>query len=102
MPNIKQTAKDNPIVIAGVNKDKLYAEHKTHSAVIRHLNSLGYARADIARFLGKIYQHVKNVLDQEIQRKLVAEEQAVKAVARQKKEKNGKVKVTATPKKLAA
>ena len=36
----------------------------TMSARIRALDAAGYARADIARFLGKRYQHVRNVLVQ--------------------------------------
>jgi hypothetical protein len=36
----------------------------TVSAKIRALDAAGYARADIARFLGKRYQHVRNVLVQ--------------------------------------
>jgi len=36
---------------------------ETKSAKIRFLNSLGCPRADIARHLGIVYQHVKNVLD---------------------------------------
>jgi bifunctional DNA-binding transcriptional regulator/antitoxin component of YhaV-PrlF toxin-antitoxin module len=34
---------------------------KTKSAKIRALGNAGYARADIARFLGIRYQHVRNV-----------------------------------------
>lgn len=34
----------------------------TISAKIRALDAAGYARAEIARFLGKRYQHVRNVL----------------------------------------
>ena len=34
----------------------------TISAKIRALDAAGYPRADIARFLGKRYQHVRNVL----------------------------------------
>lgn len=37
----------------------------TKSAKIRALDALGVARADIARFLGIRYQHVRNVLTQE-------------------------------------
>lgn len=36
----------------------------TIAARIRALDGAGYARADIARFLGKRYQHVRNVLAQ--------------------------------------
>ena len=32
------------------------------AARIRALDAAGYARADIAKFLGKRYQHVRNVL----------------------------------------
>ncbi len=35
---------------------------ETTSSKIRALNAKGYKRADIARFLGKRYQHVRNVL----------------------------------------
>jgi AbrB family looped-hinge helix DNA binding protein len=35
------------------------------SAKIRILGAAGYERADIARFLGKRYQHVRNVLEAE-------------------------------------
>lgn len=37
----------------------------TTSAKIRALGAAGFSRADIARFLGKRYQHVRNVLVQE-------------------------------------
>jgi bifunctional DNA-binding transcriptional regulator/antitoxin component of YhaV-PrlF toxin-antitoxin module len=40
----------------------------TVSAKIRALDAAGYARADIARFLGKRYQHVRNVLEDDAQR----------------------------------
>ena len=35
---------------------------RTHSAVIRMLASEGFSRAQIAKSLGKRYQHVRNVL----------------------------------------
>ena len=35
----------------------------TTSSKIRFLNDQGMQRADIARYLNKRYQHVKNVLD---------------------------------------
>jgi hypothetical protein len=41
---------------------------KTKSAVIRYLASQGYAPAAIAKFLGIIYQHVRNVLTKELKR----------------------------------
>jgi AbrB family looped-hinge helix DNA binding protein len=40
----------------------LVAGHATVSDKIRALNQAGYSRSDIARFLGKRYQHVRNVL----------------------------------------
>ncbi len=38
----------------------------TKSAKIRELDARGYRRADIARFLGIRYQHVRNVLEHSI------------------------------------
>ncbi|HWA62434.1 MAG TPA: hypothetical protein VG939_13720 [Caulobacteraceae bacterium] len=40
----------------------------TVAAKIRALDAAGFARADIARFLGKRYQHVRNVLEDDAQR----------------------------------
>lgn len=40
---------------------------ETVSDKIRALDAAGYARADIARFLGKRYQHVRNVLTDDAQ-----------------------------------
>jgi bifunctional DNA-binding transcriptional regulator/antitoxin component of YhaV-PrlF toxin-antitoxin module len=42
--------------------NKVVAGLKTKSAKIRALAKAGYARADIARFLGIRYQHVRNVV----------------------------------------
>jgi DNA-directed RNA polymerase specialized sigma24 family protein len=39
------------------------AKLPTVSAKMRYLNDQGLTRGDIARALGKSYQHVKNVLD---------------------------------------
>ena len=39
-----------------------YAKATGASAQIRYLASLGWARGDIARYTGKRYQHVRNVL----------------------------------------
>jgi hypothetical protein len=50
--------------------DRLRAIVATHATVadkIRALASAGVARADIARFLGKRYQHVRNVLEGDAQ-----------------------------------
>jgi hypothetical protein len=46
----------------------LAAPHATVADKIRALNGAGYPRADIARFLGKRYQHVRNVLEDDAQR----------------------------------
>ena len=45
-----------------VEMQHIVKDHATVSARIRALDAAGYARADIARFLGKKYQHVRNVL----------------------------------------
>jgi AbrB family looped-hinge helix DNA binding protein len=48
---------------------QLTAELPTISAKIRSLAGAGYARADIARFLGVRYQHVRKVLvDEDVRR----------------------------------
>lgn len=41
---------------------EIVGAYMTVSDKIRALDAAGYARADIARFLGKRYQHVRNVL----------------------------------------
>ena len=43
------------------------APYKTTADKIRALDGAGFARADIARFLGKRYQHVRNVLEGDAQ-----------------------------------
>ncbi len=43
------------------------ARHTTVADKIRALSAAGVARADIARFLGKRYQHVRNVLEDDAQ-----------------------------------
>ena len=58
-------SKPNQILMDKVDIPSLYEEHKTHSAVIRKLNAMGYSRSDISKALGKIYQHVRNVLEQD-------------------------------------
>src|SRR5215472_15153753 len=42
-------------------------QHATVANKIRALSAAGVARADIARFLGKRYQHVRNVLEGDAQ-----------------------------------
>ena len=46
---------------------KFISEDMNVSNKIRALNKAGYKRADIARFLNKRYQHVRNVLVQDAQ-----------------------------------
>jgi hypothetical protein len=46
---------------------KIAAPHATVSDKIRALAGAGVPRADIARFLGKRYQHVRNVLEGDAQ-----------------------------------
>lgn len=58
----------NPIVSAGEQPDKLFAEHKNKSGVIRYLHSKGYQTKHIAKFLNVRYQHVRNVLNTPLKR----------------------------------
>lgn len=51
---------------------------KTASAMIRYLHGEGYAPSGIAKFLGKIYQHVRNVLNQPLKRPAAPTVEAVK------------------------
>ncbi len=46
-----------------VEAERIVHDLPTVSAKIRALNAAGYSRADIARMLGKRYQHVRNVLE---------------------------------------
>ncbi len=46
---------------------RIAAPHTTVADKIRALASAGVPRADIARFLGKRYQHVRNVLEDDAQ-----------------------------------
>jgi bifunctional DNA-binding transcriptional regulator/antitoxin component of YhaV-PrlF toxin-antitoxin module len=48
--------------------DAIVRPHSTVSARIRALAAAGVPRAEIARFLGKRYQHVRNVLEDDAQR----------------------------------
>jgi hypothetical protein len=95
MPTAKIDPKDNPILKAGKNYEAMLKELGTISAVMRALNAEGYKRADIARFCGRIYQHVKNVLDAEVTRKEVAKEQAAKKAVRDKAEASKQSKAPA-------
>src|SRR5213076_507765 len=44
--------------------EALLQGHKTVAGKIRALAAAGYPRAEIARILGKRYQHVRNVLEE--------------------------------------
>jgi hypothetical protein len=46
------------------NLTELGERFKSKSAVIRHLHSQGYAPSSIAKLLGVVYQHVRNVIHQ--------------------------------------
>ena len=46
---------------------KIAGVHRTVADKIRALAAAGVSRADIARFLGKRYQHVRNVLEDDAQ-----------------------------------
>ncbi len=46
---------------------RVAAPHATVAGKIRALAGAGVPRADIARFLGKRYQHVRNVLEDDAQ-----------------------------------
>lgn len=48
--------------------EALIETYKTKSAAIRYLDSEKVSRGDIARIMNIRYQHVKNVLDQELKR----------------------------------
>lgn len=45
------------------------SEYKTKSALIRYLDSQGWTRGTIAKFMGIRYQHVRNVLITPIKKK---------------------------------
>lgn len=50
-------------------QQKEFDAQKTVSAKMRYLNSLDFANGAIAKFMGKRYQHVRNVLTTELKRK---------------------------------
>ena len=58
-PNMDKSMQANPVAMKRVAKGL-----PTLSAKIRALDAAGYACADIARFLNRRYQHVRNVLVQ--------------------------------------
>lgn len=58
--------------------DELLASFKTKSACIRYLDSLGWNRSKIATKLNIRYQHVRNVLTQELKKGTTIEEPKIK------------------------
>jgi hypothetical protein len=56
------------------------ADAKNKSQIIRYLDSKGYARAAIARFLDIRYQHVRKVLVTPQKRLIAAERAAARAL----------------------
>ena len=59
----EKVSKVNRISADGITLEWLEKEYGTVSDRIRYLNAKGYTRSEIAKFLGKIYQHVRNVLE---------------------------------------
>lgn len=52
----------------GSNFEELLKTHKTKSGLIRYLDSQGWKRSRIATFMNIRYQHVRNVLVEELKR----------------------------------
>lgn len=48
--------------------DQLMTEYKTKSSVIRYLSSINMSRSQIAVFMNIRYQHVRNVMTQELKK----------------------------------
>lgn len=71
MTKLNQTATTAPETpkVEGPTYEALLAEHKTVSAVIRFLAGQGKTRSEIAKFTGKRYQHVRNVLTAPVKQK---------------------------------
>ncbi len=68
MSKTKQTKKTAATSGIDYKLSDLMSDHKTKSAVIRFLSSEKHERADIARFMDIRYQHVRNVLTQEVKK----------------------------------
>lgn len=77
----RPTFDPNSVAVSYDELDK--AGVKSKSQVIRYLNSLGYSRAAIAKFLNIKYQHVRNVLVAPLKRQIKAERDAAKSIAQQ-------------------
>ncbi len=68
VPTEEAKAKTREVKLTA-EQNKQIAALDTWSAKIRYLNTQGYNRSEIARALGKIYQHVRNVLEADIAKK---------------------------------
>lgn len=55
-------APEAPTQVEDLSYEALLLRLKTKSAVIRYLASIGWERARIAKHMGILYQHVRNVL----------------------------------------
>jgi hypothetical protein len=64
-PAPKLDAKGKIPEVTNENLTELYEKYKTKSAVIRYLASKNYSVGAIAKFMGIIYQHARNVLKQQ-------------------------------------
>jgi len=64
---IKEVNNTNNINHLNLN-ELMMAHDNTKSKVIRYLDSQGYKTADIARFMGIRYQHVRNTLIQPLKK----------------------------------
>lgn len=60
--NTEQEVKKDEKDVQPEMKKVITDQHKTVSSKIRALDAAGYTRSQIANFLGKRYQHVRNVL----------------------------------------
>lgn len=66
--NAKKESEMQKVTIKKIEKSKLVS-FETVSAKIRYLDSRNYSKSEIARILGKRYQHVRNVLITPLKRK---------------------------------
>ena len=71
-----KTAKVVEVIALNKSQEKGFESCTTVSAKIRFLNSEGFGNSAIANFLGKRYQHVRNVLQTPMKRVIKAEKEA--------------------------
>lgn len=84
MGNTKKVIKEE-VIVSNKPVEKVPTQEQTKkleglttiSAKIRYLDTVSFTRSQIAKFLGKRYQHVRNVLETELKRP--AKKEAVKA-----------------------